>query len=190
MPGPYEGVHGFVFLYQDDPADPSDVIDSLLELRDPYQGPVFFAALFEGDFAGFVHFAAGDLEGLVDFTGSRLFDAGVRSDYAVEGAVHRDATGPRGPKRKSPRFCGICRVHTSDTPRSVLRAIASAFDGGRPLVGASRVIGGFQLLVELGADDPDELDRAIESLRSVPGVETVEVGTTDTGQRVDPGEGG
>jgi hypothetical protein len=183
MPAPYEGVHGFVFLYQDDPADPSDVIRDLLEHLDPDHGPVFFASLFEGDFAGFAHFAADDLEGLVDFTGSQLFDAGIRSDYATEGAVHKDTAGtPKGPKRKSPRFCAICRVRTTDRPKLVLQQIANAFGDKRPLMGASRVIGGFQLLVELGSNDPDALEQAIERLRKVPGVGVAQVGMTDTGQ--------
>lgn len=180
MPGPYEGVHGFVFLYEGDPRPPSEVIDDLLQHLDPDHGPVFFASTFDGDFAGFAHFAADDLEGLVNFTGSTLFDAGIRSDYATEGSVHQSAIGPKGPKRKSPRFCAICRVRTDDRPTNVLAAIAEEFGDERPFMGGSRVIARFPLLVELGADDETGLAEAIKRLGEVPGVRGMKVGTTDT----------
>jgi hypothetical protein len=87
-----------------------------------------------------------------------------------------------GPKRKSPRFCGICRVHTSARPRAVLEAIVEDFGDSPLFVGASRVIGSFPLLVELGSDDEKALSEAIERLRGVSGVDDMRVGTTDTGQ--------
>lgn len=180
MPGPYEGVHGFVFLYEGDPRPPSEVIEDLLQHLDPDHGPVFFASTFDGDFAGFAHFAADDLEGLVNFTGSTLFDAGIRSDYATEGSVHQSAIGPKGPKRKSPRFCAICRVRTDDRPANVLADIAEEFGDEQPFMGGSRVIARFPLLVELGADDETGLAEAIERLGEVPGVRGMKVGTTDT----------
>jgi hypothetical protein len=180
VPGPYEGVHGFLFLHEGDPRPPSEVIDELRQHLDPDHGPVFFASTFEGDFAGFAHFAADDLEQLVDFTGSTLFDAGIRSDYATEGSVHRGAGGPKGPKRKSPRFCAICRVRTNDRPKSVLAAIAEEFGDAEPFMGGSRVIARSPLLIELGSDDVPGLAEAIERLRNVPGVHAMKVGTTDT----------
>lgn len=180
MPGPYDGVHAFVFLYDSDPRPPSEVIADLREHLDPDHGPVFFASTFEGDFAGFAHFAADDLEGIVDFTGTTLFDAGVRSDLATEGAPHQGAGGPKGPKRKSPRFCAICRVRTNERPKAVLAAIAEEFGDDEPFVGGSRVIARFPLLVELGSDDRTGLEEAIERLGSVSGVHAMKVGTTDT----------
>ena len=86
-----------------------------------------------------------------------------------------------GPKRHSPRFCGICRVRTTEKPLSVMAAIGEAFGNEEPLIGASLVIGRFSLLVELGSDDMDELNEAIERLRGVPGVGDIRVGTADTG---------
>ncbi|MGH2540249.1 MAG: hypothetical protein ACRDGK_06990, partial [Actinomycetota bacterium] len=109
-----------------------------------------------------------------------LFDAGVQSDYSTEGAVHGAPAAPRGPKRKSPRYCAICRVRTNVQPKTVLEAIAAEFGNLDPFVGGSRVIGRFPLLVELGADDMPGLEDAIERLRNVPGVHTIKVGTTDT----------
>jgi hypothetical protein len=186
VPGPYEGTHGFVFLYEDDLTDPREVVEELREHLDPDKGPVFFAASFEGDFAGFAHFAADDLEGLVDFTGSTLFDAGVRSDYVTEGAVYVSSQSkPMGPKRKSPRYCAICRIRTDDKPKTVLQEIAKAFAEERPFVGAARVIGGFQLLVELGANELETLHEAVERLRELRGVGAVQVGTTDIGRERD-----
>ncbi len=184
MPGPYDGVHAFLYLHDNENNDstpPSEVIEALQPYVDPDEGPVFFASLLDGDFAGFVHFAADDLQSLVHFTGTTLFDAGVRSDYETEGSVHTGTdAAPRGPKRRSPRFCAICRVRTSKRPAGVLDAIADEFGNEDPFVGGSRVIGRFPVLVELGADDSANLENAIERLRNVDGVLAVKVGTTDT----------
>lgn len=184
MTGKYEGIHAFLFLHDDDPTAPEEVIEAI----QPYisdEGPVFFASMFEGtSFRGFVHFAADSLEALIDFKDHELFDAGVRSDYVTEGAVlGATDVSPMGPKRHSPRYCAICRVRTTQRPDEVLEAIARAFDRDEPLVGASRVIGRFPLLVELGSEDPGELEGAIERLRNVDGVngDAVRVGTVDTG---------
>jgi hypothetical protein len=187
VPDPYKGAHGFVFLHDDDMRAPGEVIGELrrsLRTPDDPDQPVFFAATFQGDFAGFAHFAADDLEGLADLTGSLLFDAGIHSDYAVEGAFHKNSLlEPMAPKRKSPRYCAICRVRTSERPAVVLDAIAREFDEGEPFVGGSRVIGTFQLLIELGTEDEPSLQVAIERLLGVSGVTAAQVGTTDTGRR-------
>ena len=192
MPEPYEGAHGFVFLHDDDVRAPAEVIGELrqhLRTLDRPDGPIFFAETFQGDFAGFAHFAADDLEGLAELTGSLLFEAGIHSDYAVEGVVykHSQTSAPKGPKRKSPRFCAICRVRTSETPAVVLDAIGQEFDESEPFVGGSRVIGTFQLLIELGSDDEPSLQSAIERMLGVSGVAAAQVATTDTGRREDEG---
>jgi hypothetical protein len=182
MTGDYEGVHAFLFLHKNDPVPPADVIRAVEQYKHD-GGPVFFAAEFRGDFAGFVHFAADTLEELMDFKDHELFDAGVRSDYVAEGTVLGAAdVQPKGPKRHSPRYCAICRVRTTQRPDEVLDVIAEAFDRDEPLVGASRVIGRFPLLVELGSEDQSELEGAIERLRNVDGVngDAMQVGTVDT----------
>ena len=131
MTGDYEGVHAFLFLHKNDPVPPADVIGAVEQYKGD-GGPVFFAAEFRGDFAGFVHFAADTLEELMDFKDHELFDAGVRSDYVAEGTVLGAADAqPKGPKRHSPRYCAICRVRTTETPDEVLDAIAEAFDETR-----------------------------------------------------------
>ena len=84
----------------------------------------------------------------MNFTGSTLFDAGIRSDYAAEGSVFQSAIEPKGPKRKSPRFCAICRVRTNDRPMDVMVAIAEEFGDEKPFIGAC-AIARFPLLVEL-----------------------------------------
>ena len=189
MPGPYQGVHAFVFLYEGDNPDPATVIEQLQPDLDPEHGPVFFASLFEGDFQGFAHFAADDLEGLVDYTGSFLFDAGIRSDYATEGSVYKNSQGQRrGPKRRSPRYCAICRIRCERRPRVVLEDIAKEFNDNRPFMGAARVIGAFQLLVELGSNFEDKLDLAITRLGSVAGVDEMLLAKADTGEGDDEPE--
>jgi hypothetical protein len=180
--GPYEGVHAFLFLEENDPTPASRVIPAIQKYIGD-QGPVFFARQFEGEFTGFVHFAAENLESLAEFAGTALFDAGVRSNYTTEGYVlaNAETARPMGPKRQSPRFCAICRVRTTERPGDVLEAIGQAFDQTEPLVGASRVIGTYPLLVELGSDDESDLVRAITRLRGVSGVDDdMVVGTVDT----------
>ena len=181
MTGPYEGVHGFLFLHEKDATPPEEVIEGLRKLVNREDGPVFFASLFDGAFAGFVHYAADDLPALGQFVNNELFELGVRSDNSTEAVVHTDGIRPMGPKRQSPRFCGICRVRTTEKPLSVMAAIGETFGNEEPLIGASLVIGRFSLLVELGSDDMDELNAAIERLRGVPGVGDIRVGTADTG---------
>jgi hypothetical protein len=187
--GPYDGVHAFLFLQEKDATPASEVIAAIQGYIGD-EGPVFFARVFEGGFTGFVHFAADDLEGLVEFAGTVLFDAGVRSNYTTEGSIlsNTNTALPMGPKRQSPRFCAICRVRTTQRPGEVLAAIAQAFDQSEPLVGASRVIGTFPLLVELGSDSEQGLNDAIDRLRRVEGVdEDIRVGTVDTEQEADQG---
>jgi len=181
MTGPYEGVHGFLFLHEKDATPPEEVIEGLTKLIDREDGPVFFASLFEGAFAGFVHYAAPDLPALGQFVNNELFELGVRSDNSTEAVVHTDGVKPMGPKRHSPRYCGICRVSTTEKPLSVMAAIGETFGNEEPLIGASLVIGRFSLLVELGSDDRGRLNEAIEQLRGVPGVGDMRVATADTG---------
>ncbi len=76
MTGPYEGVHGFLFLHDEDETPPEEVIEGLSKLVDRENGPVFFASLFDGAFAGFVHYAADDLPALGRFVNNELFELG------------------------------------------------------------------------------------------------------------------
>ena len=66
-------------------------------------------------------------------------------------------------------------------PIAVMQAIAQHFDEGPPFVGASVVIGRFKLVVELGADERDTLDKALEELDGIEGVARGERGVADTG---------
>jgi hypothetical protein len=181
MIGPYEGVHGFLFLHEEDATPPEEVIEGLRKLLDRENSRVFFASLFDGAFAGFAHYAAADLPALGQFVNDELFKLGVRTDNSTEAVVHTPGAIPMGPKRQSPRFCGLCRVRTTEKPLSVMDAIGVAFGNLPPLIGASLVIGRFSLLVELGSDDMDGLNAAIVQLRGVPGVGDIRVGTADTG---------
>ncbi len=96
MTGPYEGVHGFLFLHEKDATPPAEVIEGLGKLLDREHGPVFFASLFDGAFAGFVHYAADDLPALGQFVNDELFDLGVRSDHSTEAVVHTDGVRAHG----------------------------------------------------------------------------------------------
>ena len=190
MPEKYEGVHAFLFLYQEDQIPPAAVVENLRPSIDRDAGPVFFAGTFEGDFQGFAHIAHDDTQALADLIAGPLWEAGVRSHYVTEGKYHKNQLSqPMGPTRNSPRFLAIARVYVTKPPTQVMANVAGFF-GDRldeygqslsPFIGASTVIGGFHLLVELGDDDRQELDRHVESLRGIDGVGRVEVAVTDTG---------
>jgi hypothetical protein len=151
---------------------------------------VFFAGTFDGDFQGFAHIADDDTQAVGDLIAGSLWEAGVRSHYVTEAKYHKNQQGQAmGPTRYSPRFLAIARVYVSQPPTQVMENVARSFGDrldqyGESLsafFGASTVIGGFHLLVELGDDDRQELDRHVESLRGVDGVGRVEVAVTDTG---------
>lgn len=190
MPEEYEGVHAFLFLYQEDEIPPPAVVENLRPSINRDAGPVFFAGTFEGDFQGFAHIAHDDTQAVGDLIAGPLWEAGVRSHYVTEGKYHKNQQSqPMGPTRNSPRFLAIARVYVNQPPMQVMGNVAGFF-GDRldeygqslsPFIGASTVIGGFHLLVELGDDDRQELDRNVESLRGVDGVGRVEVAVTDTG---------
>lgn len=180
MPGKYDGVHSFLFLYDND--DPETVIGELKEIVDPENGPVFFAELFEGDFRGFAHLGEDSLEALGDLVDGELWSRGVRSDQDTEARFYTSSGAIKmGPKRGSPRYCAISRVRTTMRPIEVMQAIAQHFDEAPPFIGASVVIGRFKLVVELGADDQETLDKALRELDGVEGVAPGERGIADIG---------
>jgi hypothetical protein len=186
----YGGVHAFLFLFEGDEVPPSTVVENLRPFIDRDAGPVLFASTFEGDFQGFAHIADDDTRAIADLIDGPLWDAGVRSDYVTEGKYHVNQQGhAMGPTRNSPRFLAMARVYADQRPTLVMGNIAAFFgdeldEYGQslsPFIGASTVIGGFHLLVELGDDDRRALDRHVESLRGIDGVGRVEVAVTDTG---------
>ena len=181
MPELYGGIHAFAFLYQGDEVSPETVVARLQDYVDPNAGPVFFAGLFEGDFRGFVHFAADDPGALGDFIDGPLWDAGIRSHHVGEAKVYGGLRGPKGPTRRTPRFIAICRIFVNRPPIQVMRNIAVSFNEDLPFVGAATVIAGFHLLVELGDDDRQALNVHLASLSEIEGVRDVEAAVTETG---------
>jgi hypothetical protein len=191
LPGPYEGVHIFAFLYEGDETPPAAVIEHLGHYIDRERGPVYFAAVFDGDFQGFAHIVQDDTREGGNLVDGLLWDAGIRSDYVVEGQWHVNPQGhAMGPTRNSPRFLAMARVSVSQRPSEVMGSIAAYFgdeldeqgQSRSPFIGASTMIGGgFHLLVELGDDDREALNRYVESLSGVDGVGRVEVAVVDTG---------
>jgi hypothetical protein len=186
----YRGVHVFLFLDEEDEVSPAAVVEALRPSINRDAGPVFFVAAFEGDFQGFAHIANDDTQAIGDLIDGPLWDAGVRSHYVTEGKYHVNQQGQKmGPTRNSPRFLAIARVYVNQRPTLVMGNIAAYFgdeldEYGQslsPFIGASTVIGGFHLLVELGDDDRRALDQHVESLRGIDGVGRVEVAVTDTG---------
>lgn len=184
--GRYDGAHAFSFLYEGDEPPPEEVIENLRRDLNPVDGPVYFASMFEplthGAFVGFAHVDGKTLADLDDLVATRLWDAGVHSDYAVEGSVYLNSVmQPMGPKRQSPRYCVISRVQVNRRPKDVMRDIAKEFDEKEPFIGESHLIGRSHVLVELGADDRESLEGdALPRLRGVPGVTGDETSIADT----------
>lgn len=178
--GKYEGLHAFVFMHR---VPPGKTVRKVIgdvrrdrDLFDPERGPVMFAAECQGDFIAFLHLVVeeGDLKALEDLRAGRLWDHGVRSEIAIEQTVFGAPASPMGPKRGSPRACGIQLVHVEPTerPREVLDRM-----GDVPgFVGASTVSGSFDILLEVGADDVDSLLQTspVDALHAIPGVERSE----------------
>jgi hypothetical protein len=190
LPGPYEGVHTFAFLFAEDKFPVASAIENLRQFLDRENGPVFFAGSCEGAFRGFVHVAADDVPALGELIDGRLWDAGIRSDYAVESKTHvNNAAVPMGPTRNSPRFVTFCRVYVNQRPTLVLQNIAAGFgdevdeygESRSPFIGGSTVIARFHLLVQLGDDDREALDRHVESLRGIDGVDRIEAALSEGG---------
>jgi hypothetical protein len=184
LPGPYDGVHVFAFLFAEDKIPLQSAMETLRRSLDRENGPVFFVGPCEGAFQGFVHVAADDVPGVGELVDGLLWDAGVHTDYAVESQTHKnDAAVPMGPRRYSPRYNALCRVHTNQRPTEVLQTIAARFGDAvdeyghsrSPFVGASTVIARYHLLVQLGDDDRTELDRHVELLSAIDGVDRIEV---------------
>jgi hypothetical protein len=192
LPGPYVGVHAHAFLFSEDKIPVASTIENLQRLRliDRESGPVFYAGLCEGAFQGFVHVAADDVPAVGELVDGPLWDAGIRSDYAVESQTHvNNSLIPMGPRRRSPRFVALCRVYVNQRPTLVMQNIAAGFgddvdedgESRSPFVGASTVIARFHLLVQLGDEDREALDRDIGLLRDIDGVDRLEVAVFDEG---------
>lgn len=190
MPGPYEGVHAHAFLFSEDKIPVESTIENLQRLIDRENGPVFYAGLCEGAFQGFVHVAADDVPAVGELVDGPLWDAGIRSDYAVESQTHvNNSLRPMGPRRRSPRFVALCRVYVNQRPTLVMQNIAAGFgddvdedgESRSPFVGASTVIARFHLLVQLRDEDREALDRDIGLLRDIDGVDRLEVAVFDEG---------
>lgn len=183
--GKYDGIHTFLFVSCDD--DPDARIAEIVKRKgpvDPDNGPLHFASVLEpgGDFCGFAHLSRPTPEEMGVLIAEDLWDAGIRSDYETEGVVHTNSSGvAMGPKRRSPRFCAICRIRVQDRPLQVLRAIAARWNEDDPFIGGSQLLRRSRLLVELGDEDRGALDRHIAILRDFPGVVELKVGVADTG---------
>ena len=145
---------------------------------------MYFISPFEGAFESFAHIAQDNVPELADYIHGRLWDAGIRhGEYVVEGRWHLSGSPPpeppkpKGPTRKLYDYIALCQIFASQPPVQVMESIAESLgDNDPPLTGASTVIGGFHLLVELGGDDREALNGYVAALSDVPGVERVEAG--------------
>ncbi|MGQ0670718.1 MAG: Lrp/AsnC ligand binding domain-containing protein [Actinomycetota bacterium] len=178
--GKYDGLHAFVFMHR---VPPGKTIRNVIrdvrrdrDLYDPDRGPVMFAAECQGDFIAFLHLVVeeGDVKGLEDLRAGSLWDHGVRSEVAIEHTVFGAPAQPMGPKRGSPRACGLQKVYVEPNERA--REVLDRMVDVPGFQGASTVSGSFDILLEVGAEDVDSLLEAspVDALHGIPGVERSE----------------
>ncbi len=183
--GKYDGIHTFLFIPCDEDAEAK--IAEIVRRKgpvDPENGPLHFASVLEPgrDYCGFAHLSRPTPAEMGALIAEDLWEAGIRSDYETEGVVHTNSSGvAMGPKRRSPRYCAICRVWVVDRPLQVLRAIAERWGEQDPFIGGSQLLRRSRLLIELGDEDRGALDEHIEVLRGIAGVADVKYGVADTG---------
>jgi DNA-binding Lrp family transcriptional regulator len=194
----YTGVHAFVFINQVHPAldvgtgqlkgpesDGStirDVIDALRSFGPPPDGPVIFAAELVGSAKGFAHLRADTLADLQDFIGGQLSRRGITSDYSTEADVAKVAGRKKGAKRSTPEVIALVRIKVEKGRlRDVLRDLADEHGPlRRTFKGASVVFGNYDILLQLGGDEFDDVADAVYGpLQEIDGIASTNTAFTD-----------
>ncbi len=139
---------------------------------------VEYVAQFVGAFTLFARVVAEDLGVLQQRIAAEYFDAGVRSDWAVNLTAERVLA----PKRHSPDICALVCVQATADPFQIIAGLDAHYkdrtDWGAAVVTAR----GFDLLVDLGAETVEDVIDRVLDLRTVPGV-----GRTSTALAALPG---
>jgi DNA-binding Lrp family transcriptional regulator len=175
----YTGLHAFLFIDRVQAGKtPADVVSGLRGLGSPPDGPVIFASEFVGQYLAFAHVwvEEGDLSGLQDLITGDLWEMGVRCRYCIEAAVH---TNPvtlvhSGTKRATPEIIALVSIVVErGRVQEVLNALGGTeeVEGVPGFKGASVVTGDFDILLQLGGDNLDDvLQAAMTSLQEIDGI--------------------
>ena len=171
-PHDYTGLHAFAFIeHVDEGTTPEAVVEEVLKLGSPPDGPVLFASPFVGDYVAFVHVRAEDLAGLQDTIERDLWPAGVHTTWSVESDYYRQVTdaGPvrRGAKRKSPQVIALSKVRVQ---RGRIGSVLKALGSVTGFVGASVVSGDFDILLQTGGDTFDDVARSLNEVQGTDGI--------------------
>jgi len=167
----YTGLHAFGLL-TGGARPPAEVMDSLRALGRPPQGPVIWSGTFVGDYLGLVHARVESLGELQDLIEGPFWEAGMRGKWALERRVAEERTDavarPIGTKRSTPEFIAIASVTVE---RGSLQSVLDAVVDVSTIRGASVVFGEADLLVQLGADNFDDVAASVEEeLQAIEGI--------------------
>ena len=128
----YEGVTWFLFLHEKDATPPAGSDRGARQAhRQGIRAGVLRVAVRAEPSRGSSTTRPTIFPAARSFRRHELFELGVESDQLDRGVVHTAGALPMGPTRQSPRYCGICRVSTTEKPLSVMAAIGEAFGRGR-----------------------------------------------------------
>jgi DNA-binding Lrp family transcriptional regulator len=178
----YGGLHSFVFIDEVDPGtNIREVIDALRAFGPPPDGPVMFASEMVGSYLGFAHLRTETLAELQDLIAGELWARGAHCKHCVEADVAKTDRLLRGAKRDTPEVIALIRVRVR---RGALQDVLERFgDPDGPLEtfkGASVVFGDFDILLQLGADDFDEVAADVYGpLQTIEGIAATDTAFTD-----------
>jgi hypothetical protein len=187
------GTHAYLFVddvegrLHDAVAALRSAMPDATERRDPARAwsergwGVLSASEFVGPFAAFAHLRVeGGLADLQDFIAALRRDLGIRGDLAVAGGSPRDDAGlTMMAKAKRCEVVALVKVWvrkgTAETTLTALRdGLGGVFDG------ATIVFGGFDILLELGAEELGSvLDAALGRLQELEDVVRTETAVAD-----------
>lgn len=176
-------------------------------IRDPYPDPrtvkqnlatqpgVYFVAEFVGTFVVFAAVEFDTLQELQEAISGVYWEAGLRSETSTIVQSSRLAA----PKRGSPEYCGLVRATIGDRdPFEVLEDLDRKFEqrfNEDPnhehfWYGAALVTGGYDLLIDLGADTKGKVNEMVaRDVRAVPGIRrTITAHAHLPGNEIRPGK--
>jgi DNA-binding Lrp family transcriptional regulator len=167
----YTGVHAFLFVRDvAEGESPRELASRLRELGAPPEGPVIFASDAVGDYVAFAHLRTESLGELQELISGEIWSRGARGRFAIEGAVYKDhATGFLiGSKRFTPEVIGLVSIVVE---RGRVNEVLQALGSVPAFKGASAISGQFDILLQLGGDDLDDvIGPAMDALQRIDGI--------------------
>jgi hypothetical protein len=164
-------VHVFSHAASFSPSETAERVSSTPE--------VAFVGQFLGAFQVYAHLKVDDLQQAMQVVDD-MWSRGLRTESSLELKV----SAVRGPKRASPAFCALVRIRPQADPFVLLDRLDEYFAPRDDLktfsYGAAVVSGRYDLLVDLGSETLEELERTVrEDLQGVEGVGKTETSWAD-----------